>query len=820
MKKFLAILILVLSVCFIVSCGDEAIDNNEGEETVDGYPKSVITVFAQARDLGYEGTLEEFLAYVKGADGKDGRGVDDITIYNGDLLVHLTDNTIINLGPITAIGGNDGEDGETPYIGTNGNWWIGTTDTGVKAEGKDGVDGEDGETPYIGTNGNWWIGTTDTGVKAEAQDGVDGVDGETPYIGTNGNWWIGTTDTGVKAEGKDGVGISNVEIDADGNLIITFTDGQTKNLGKVTADGNTSGGTACNHVYSDWIEGPEATCTSLGYNSRVCGNCGVLDYDFKVATGHKWNGSMYVLSAPTSTTDGTYLVNCSVCSVSTLVTATPSGDEDGDGITNGDETSLFKTSFVVADTDRDGLTDYEEVFTYGTDPLIEDTDGDGATDLAEVTYGTDPLVASTDFDVEKTFDTNDMVSPGIQVSGLTAEQLNSLEITSNDYFEEETLGYMGQAYDYNMDNAENVNAVVTFDMSSQLTPAPAISLLSVRTTATSDPLPTIYRYEADSNSITPIPTTVENNIAFANVTQFGTYILLDRRLYEEELKWVETGSIGYDKQYTALELVLVIDDSGSMTSNDSSNKRLTVAQDLIDKLPENSKVAVVQFTSTTTPLLSLTDNRELAKSYLTTSYFKSSGNTYMYNAINSSFSMFSNSEQTMKLMVVLSDGATSDTSSHSSTVSTAVSQNVSICTVGLGSSTTYFDNYLKPLASGTKAEYRPASNASELAGIYDNIGTWIDMTVDTDGDLLPDYYEENMVSFDGYTGIVTDKNVKDTDGDRLYDGEEIEVLYIYNEDKTKITFFGKIYSDPTKKDTDGDGVDDLFDRYPLDATRD
>ena len=37
-----------------------------------------------------------------------------------------------------------GEDGKTPYIGENGNWWIGDKDTGVKARGDDGKDGSDG----------------------------------------------------------------------------------------------------------------------------------------------------------------------------------------------------------------------------------------------------------------------------------------------------------------------------------------------------------------------------------------------------------------------------------------------------------------------------------------------------------------------------------------------------------------------------------------------------------------------------------------------------------------------------------------------------
>ena len=33
----------------------------------------------------------------------------------------------------------------TPYIGENGNWFIGSTDTGIKAAGQDGQDGKDGK---------------------------------------------------------------------------------------------------------------------------------------------------------------------------------------------------------------------------------------------------------------------------------------------------------------------------------------------------------------------------------------------------------------------------------------------------------------------------------------------------------------------------------------------------------------------------------------------------------------------------------------------------------------------------------------------------
>ena len=123
---------------------------------------------------------------------------------------------------------NNGQDGMTPYVGFNGNWWVGQTDTGVKAAGQDGKDGQDGLTPYVGTNGNWWIGQTDTGVRAAAQDG--GGAGLTPFVGANGNWWIGNTDTGVHAaavdgkDGKDGVDGQTPHIGENGNWWLGDTD--------------------------------------------------------------------------------------------------------------------------------------------------------------------------------------------------------------------------------------------------------------------------------------------------------------------------------------------------------------------------------------------------------------------------------------------------------------------------------------------------------------------------------------------------------------------------------------------------------------------
>ena len=55
----------------------------------------------------------------------------------------------------------------------NGETWV---SLGVKATGDTGAAGEDGQTPRIGENGNWWIGDIDTGVSAKGPKGDPGPD--------------------------------------------------------------------------------------------------------------------------------------------------------------------------------------------------------------------------------------------------------------------------------------------------------------------------------------------------------------------------------------------------------------------------------------------------------------------------------------------------------------------------------------------------------------------------------------------------------------------------------------------------------------------
>lgn len=140
--------------------------------------------------------------------------------------------------PVT---GEKGDDGETPYIGENGNWWIGTTDTGKKAQGDTG---NAGQTPYIGENGNWWIDTEDTGVKAQGdkgEQGAAGVAAVAPQVRINpdtNEWEISTdsgkswTSTGVKATGEQG------EKGEQGEQGPTGPSGAACGISDITIDGN------------------------------------------------------------------------------------------------------------------------------------------------------------------------------------------------------------------------------------------------------------------------------------------------------------------------------------------------------------------------------------------------------------------------------------------------------------------------------------------------------------------------------------------------------------------------------------------------------
>ena len=124
-----------------------------------------------AKENGFNGTEAEWLASLKGEPGAAGAS------------------------------GKDGENGKTPYVGDNGNWYIGADDTGKPSRGAKGDKGEKGEKGDTGAQGIQGE-KGDTG--AQGPQGAAGADGKTPYVGDNGNWFVGSDDTGKPSRGEKG----------------------------------------------------------------------------------------------------------------------------------------------------------------------------------------------------------------------------------------------------------------------------------------------------------------------------------------------------------------------------------------------------------------------------------------------------------------------------------------------------------------------------------------------------------------------------------------------------------------------------------------
>ena len=463
------------------------------------------------------------------------------------------------------------------------------------------------------------------------------------------------------------------------------------------------------------------------------------------------------------------------------------------------------------DVDNDGISNIDEI-NLGTNPTDPDTDGDGASDGKEIAMGFDPLAPNYSFDISTppvvdNGSTPDTVTPTIDIQ-LNGAQVDSLVIERDEFFSKDTLGYLGDAYKYEVDG-DFGSATIGFEFDTTMLGAGA--------------LPTIYSYDTVKGIMTPLDTTIDGNKATAEVSSFATFVLLDRSIYEKELTWVDIWGLD-NETYTSIEIVFVIDDSGSMGSvganNDPKNLRLSVSRELIAQLPEGSRIGIVQFADNTTMLTqSLITDKDAAMNYLTTSYFKSKGGTYMFEAMISATDLYSTpveGDGVMRIMVVLSDGSPSSTSNMNAAINKALNSDISIYTVGLGSSnSTAFNNYLKPLSEKTNGKFYLSSNASGLASIFDDIGEKIDLTTDTDGDGLLDYYEDNMVIFNGLS-YTADKTKADTDGDGLMDGREIVTIIIISADGDKMSVIGKVYSDPSNPDSDGDGIGDLEDLRPLD----
>lgn len=120
-----------------------------------------------AEDVSYTNTQLPNVANVKAA--LDALVPKSHNHANKDTLdkLSVSDGKLQYNGSDVGLKGDKGADGITPTIGTNGNWYLGTTDTGKPSRGEKGDKGADGTNGKDGINGKTPVKGTDYWMEAD-----------------------------------------------------------------------------------------------------------------------------------------------------------------------------------------------------------------------------------------------------------------------------------------------------------------------------------------------------------------------------------------------------------------------------------------------------------------------------------------------------------------------------------------------------------------------------------------------------------------------------------------------------------------------------
>ena len=88
---------------------------------------------------------------------------------------------------LASLKGDKGDDGVTPHIGSNGNWFIGNTDTNIHAQGEKGEQGQKGDKGDQGIQGIQGIKGDKGEQGLQGEQGVQGIQGEQGQKGDKGD---------------------------------------------------------------------------------------------------------------------------------------------------------------------------------------------------------------------------------------------------------------------------------------------------------------------------------------------------------------------------------------------------------------------------------------------------------------------------------------------------------------------------------------------------------------------------------------------------------------------------------------------------------
>ncbi|WNS41335.1 VWA domain-containing protein [Paenibacillus sp. MMS20-IR301] len=194
-------------------------------------------------------------------------------------------------------------------------------------------------------------------------------------------------------------------------------------------------------------------------------------------------------------------------------------------------------------------------------------------------------------------------------------------------------------------------------------------------------------------------------------------------------------------------VVMVIDNSGSMLESDPNNSRYEAARSLVQQLDEDNKVAVVTFdhdASVVQPLIPLSKaaNREQVSSVIS-SLQTTEGGTNISGALTEAMTVISTDGANRGAMVILlSDGISEFNTATELTE--YVDRGIAVNTIGLALDDPSGSSLLQDIAGRTGGQYYDVADAGRLGEvfqqIYDRLGDRTLLTERSDATAGSPYY--------------------------------------------------------------------------------
>ncbi len=488
-------------------------------------------------------------------------------------------------------------------------------------------------------------------------------------------------------------------------------------------------------------------------------------------------------------------------------------DYDEDGLTIGEEREIG-TDPIEADTDEDSILDGIEVKENHTNPLKKDTDEDRLADDDEIVCGTDPLNPDTNgngvldgdeyylVEIEKELGTCEeteavpSVTVSIEMKGNAAKKVTIDNTYGVDILTSDIVGRVGAPID--LTATENFDtATITFKYDRE------------KLGDTSEDDLAIMWYDEENLEYVELTDAVldkENQTISYVTTHFSTYVVINKKVWYDE--WRESVTTQSGSEDLPCDICFVVDVSGSMMGNNLIRAKEAI-NGFIDTMHEGDDACLVEFRGSA----DLVKNFGASKDEL-----KQAVNGLFANGATSTNAGIDIGLRTLKrnmrsgrksIMILLCDGDVDNNAGTKELIEEAknASNPVTIYSVNICNSDT---SVLKYISESTGGHVYIANIPEEIAGALGKVSdeAYIDVTTDTDGDGIPDYFEVNGMRVQNGRIIRSNPLLLDSDGDGIPDNKEIlKVL-------TGSILSFRLTSLPNDTDSDGDGYMDFDDPRP------